>query len=101
MEQICEVVIDQAGNIKLPDELLLDAGLRPGSKITIQRDAQGELRLRPQSLSADVSEEGPPIELVEENGHLFLRGVKPFDVDKMIEEERETRLNELMEGIKL
>lgn len=100
MNQICEVTIDQAGNIKLPDELLAASGLRPGSKMIVQRNAHGEFRLRPQEPSIAASSEEIAIELVEENGHLFLRGVKPFDIDRLMEEEREARMSELMEGIK-
>lgn len=101
MNQICEVVIDQTGTIKLPDYFLAESGLRPGVKMTIQMDAQGEIRLCPHPPIEDDSPiaEDAPFEIVEEAGHLFVRGVKPFDLNKLIEEEREARMTELMQGI--
>ena len=101
MNQVCEVVIDQAGTIKLPENFLAESGLRPGVKMTIQMDAHGEIRLCPQPPLRDDSPvvEDAPLEIVEEAGHLFVRGVKPFDMNKLIEEEREARMTELMQGI--
>ena len=101
MNQVCEVVIDQAGTIRLPDYFLAESGLRPGVKLTVQLDAQGEIRLCPQLPISDDSlvEADAPIEIVEEDGHLFVRGVKPFDINKLIEEEREARMAELLRGI--
>jgi hypothetical protein len=56
----------------------------------------------PQSvMSDDFSLEDASIEIMEEDGHLFVRGVPPFEADKLIEEEREARITELMQGIQL
>ncbi len=102
MKQVCEVVIDSTGAIQLPESFLAESGLYPGVKLTVQLDARGEIRISPQSATTnDVSIGDSPIEIVEEDGHLFVRGVPPFDVNKLIEEEREARMAELMQGIKL
>lgn len=101
MKQVYEAEIDARGAIQLPASFLAESGLRPGIKLKVQLDAEGEIHLSPQSAMSEVSStEDSPIEVVEEDGHLFLVGVRPFDIDKLIEEEREARLSYLMEEIK-
>ncbi len=102
MNKTCEVVMDQTGTIKLPDKFLAESGLRPGVKLTVQLDVRGKIHISPQSVTSDeFSVEDSSIEIVEEDGHLFVRGVSPFDLNRLIEEEREARMNELMQGIQL
>lgn len=102
MKQVCEAEIDATGAIQLPASFLLESGLRPGVKLKVQLDAEGEIHLSPQSvMSEDSPAEESPIELIEEDGHLFVRGIPHFDINKLIEEEREARMTELMQGINL
>lgn len=101
MKQVYEAEIDATGAIQLPASFLLESGLRPGIKLKVQLDAEGEIHLSPQPVMSEVSlAEDSPIEIVEEDGHLFLVGVQPFDIEKLIEAEREARLSCLMEEIK-
>ncbi len=103
MKPFCEVVIDEEGAIKLPDYFLAKSGLRPGIRLTVQLDTLGEIHLfaQPPSNNISLGEENDLIEVVEEAGHVFLRGVQPFDLNKLIEEEREARMNEFLQGISL
>jgi hypothetical protein len=68
--------------------------------LIIETDEEGSIRLSP------VSEEGSSVksstaapELVEENGILVLQAGACLDINKLLEEDREERMNKLMEGI--
>ena len=79
MEQICEVIIDQAGKLKLSDANLIKA----------------DLQLSPDDLP---EEEATTIELIEEDGHLFVSGGEPLDwsVADLVRQDREQRMKHLM-----
>ncbi|MGH9756074.1 MAG: hypothetical protein ACREA2_25105 [Blastocatellia bacterium] len=92
-----EVVVDQFGNVQIPGVILTRLGLGPGQRLIIETDEEGSIRLSP------VSEEGNSVklpasepELIEENGILVLRAGVNLDINKLIEEDREERMNKLM-----
>jgi len=101
-----EVVVDQFGNIRIPGVILMRLGLGPGRRLIIETDEEGSIRLSPiseedNSVRFLVSE--PDLiepELVEENGILVLQAGSNLDINKLIEESREERMNGLMEGIR-
>lgn len=93
-----EVVVDQFGNVRIPGVILTRLGLGPGRRLVIETDEEGSIRLRP------VSEENSSLkfptrepELIEENGVLILQAGDGLDISKLIEEDREDRMNKLME----
>jgi bifunctional DNA-binding transcriptional regulator/antitoxin component of YhaV-PrlF toxin-antitoxin module len=96
-----EVVVDQFGNVLIPGVILTRLGLGPGRRLVVETDEEGSIRLSP------VSEEGNSAkfqtlepELIEENGILVLQAGADLDINKLIEEDREERMNKLMDGIK-
>lgn len=65
MEQIIEAVVDETGNIHIPETFHEELGLLPGKKWRVERQPGGELSLQP------VTEASP---LVYENGILVFNG---------------------------
>ncbi len=72
MEQIIEAVVDQTGNIQIPETFHEELGLVPGKKWRVEQHSGGELPLRP------VSSEESPLEY--ENGVLVFNGKVEDDV---------------------
>lgn len=73
MEQIIEAVVDQTGNIQIPETFHEELGLAPGKKWRVERQPDGELSLQP------IAEEPP---LAYENGILVFTGKVDEDVAK-------------------
>jgi len=95
-----EVIVDQFGNVRIPGIILTRLGLEPGQRLIIETDEEGSIRLSP------VSEEGKSVkfpmsepELIEENGILVLQTGASLDINELLEEDREERMNKLTEGI--
>ncbi len=74
MDQIIEAVVDQTGNIQIPEPFHEALGLVPGKKWVVQQHSDGELSLRP-VLSAES-----PLEY--ENGVLVFNGKVDDEVAK-------------------
>lgn len=74
MNQIIEAVVDQTGNIQIPENFHEELGLAPGKKWRVERHKDGELSLHPV-----LSEESP---LVYENGVLVFNGTVDDEVAK-------------------
>jgi bifunctional DNA-binding transcriptional regulator/antitoxin component of YhaV-PrlF toxin-antitoxin module len=99
-----EVVVDQFGNVRIPGVILMKLGLGPGRRLVIETDEEGSIRLSPVS-EEDHSAMSPTPEiiepaLIEENGILVLQAGGNIDINKLIEEDRDERMNKLMEGIR-
>jgi len=99
-----EVVVDQFGNVRIPGVILTRLGLGPGRRLVIETDEEGSIRLSPVS-EKDNSAMAPAPEiiepeLIEENGILVLQAGASLDINKLIEDEREERMNNLIEGIR-
>jgi bifunctional DNA-binding transcriptional regulator/antitoxin component of YhaV-PrlF toxin-antitoxin module len=89
-----EVVVDQFGNVRIPGVILTRLGLEPGQRLIIETDEEGSIRLSP------FSEEDDPVkfptsepEMIEENGILVLQIGAGLDINKLLEEDREERMN--------
>ena len=65
MAQIIEAVVDQIGNIQIPEPFHEELGLVPGKKWVVKQHSDGELSLRPISSTS-------PLEY--ENGVLVFNG---------------------------
>jgi bifunctional DNA-binding transcriptional regulator/antitoxin component of YhaV-PrlF toxin-antitoxin module len=100
-----EVVVDQFGNVKIPGVILARLGLGPGQRLIVETDEEGSIRLSPVSEEDDsvkfptLEPELIELELIEENGILVLQAGANLDINKLIEEDREERMNKLIEGI--
>ena len=74
MDQIIEAVVDQIGNIKIPESFHRELGLVPGKKWVVEHQPNGDLSLH--------SVQAGETQLVSENGILIADGQVDDDVAK-------------------
>jgi bifunctional DNA-binding transcriptional regulator/antitoxin component of YhaV-PrlF toxin-antitoxin module len=95
-----EVVVDRFGNAQIPGFILTRLGLGPGQRLIIETDEEGSIRLSPVTEECDsVKFPASEPELIEENGILVLQAGSGLNINKLLEEDREERMNKLTEGI--
>jgi bifunctional DNA-binding transcriptional regulator/antitoxin component of YhaV-PrlF toxin-antitoxin module len=95
-----EIVVDQFGKVEIPVHLRARLGWLPGRRLLVEADEEGFLKLSPvtEEASALCSSDFEP-RLIEEDGLLALEAGNDLDIDKLIDELREERMQKLMEGI--
>lgn len=86
MSRQIQVLVDAAGELRIPAHQWQDAGLRPGMILNVEEDANGDIRLRPDALER-------------KNGLLVYTGLVTEDITSFIQDERERRLDQLSEGL--
>ena len=74
MDQIIEAVVDQIGNIQIPESFHRELGLVPGKKWVVEHQPNGDLSLH--------SVQAGETQLVRENGILIADGQVDDDVAK-------------------
>lgn len=85
-----EIVVDQFGNVQIPETILMQLGLGPGRRLVIETSEEGSIKLSPvseedHSASPPVSETEPTEpRLVEKNGILVLQADTAQDTIKLI-----------------
>lgn len=87
MNQVVEVLVDDAGRIVIPAALQAQLGLSPGMTLVVESGENGGVRLRPQSES--------PI-LVDKGGVWVVRAEPLDDLTDAVEREHERRVSELV-----
>ncbi len=104
MSAIGQITVDSSGRIEIPEIICEKLGLLPGATLIVEQNHDGEIRLRLSDRitetadSREATADNEP-ELIEQNGALVIRGGGQVDIDKLIEEDREERLNKLVEGL--
>lgn len=104
MSAIGQITVDSSGRIEIPGILCEKLGLVPGAILIVEQDHDGEIRLRLSDRITDTADSGEVTadnesELIEQHGTLVIRGGEQVEIDRLIEEDREERLNKLVEGL--
>lgn len=92
MSQVIRVSVDESGNILLPASLGEQLHLAPGMTLVVEKDAQGNVRLRIPSR---------PKILVEKEGFLVARVTARGSLDDAVRRERERRASDLLQRVSL
>ncbi len=90
MLQEVEVLLDDHGRILIPEALRDRLNLSVGMTFVVEKDAQGEVLLSPQT--------EPPI-LIDEDGILVATGELTGDVTDIVRHERNRRVLELLQRV--
>jgi AbrB family looped-hinge helix DNA binding protein len=80
-----ETTLDEQGRVVIPEEVLRDMGLRPGSRVSVEE----------QGSAIVIRSIGEDSGLVEEDGVLLFAGETIGSVDDLIDRVREDRIREV------
>jgi bifunctional DNA-binding transcriptional regulator/antitoxin component of YhaV-PrlF toxin-antitoxin module len=92
MNQRIEVVLDEEGRLVLPSPLPAEMGLLEGTTLVVEKGEDGVAFLRVQTPSSIFADEG---------GVLVVTSPLVGDIESVIEEERENRVQTLLQRILL
>lgn len=90
MSQLIEAVVDQSGVMQIPKEVLEELEFEPGSKLFFELSDNGEVRLRKSAVG---------VHFVNKGGVRVIRGIPSHEINNAVENDRNERMEKLMDGL--
>lgn len=99
MSEVGQIVVSDSGKVEIPESICEQLGLVPGTRLIVEADDQGGIRLRLKSEGEPPEQSDSDLtapQLIWKNGVLMVRAEPAGDLEQAVERDREARLENLI-----